>query len=97
VRRVRKRIQEDRQKAGATVMCWATNRGGVSFCDDAREKLLDGFGRSESGEDPFDALLGLLSMIDVVDGKRDEGSTSVADLITWEGWILGQRPPVSSR
>jgi len=90
-----KRIQEDRRDAGAPVIRWA-ERQGVSFADDARKNLLDGFGPSVSGEDPFDALVGLLSMIEVVDRRRDEGSASAADVITWEGWILGQRSPALS-
>jgi hypothetical protein len=62
----------------------------VSFTDDAQNRLLGGFGPSDSGEDPFDALVGLLSMIEVVDQRRNEGSASGADGIAWEGWILGQ-------
>jgi hypothetical protein len=86
-----KRIQEDRRNAGAPVTPWAEIRG-VSFADNARKELLDGFGSSASGEDKFDALVGLLSMIEVADRRRDEGSSaSAADVITWEGWILGQR------
>jgi hypothetical protein len=69
---------------------WAESRG-VRFADDAREDLLHGFGPSKSGEDPFDALVGLLGMIEVVDGRRDEGGSSAADG-AWEGWILGQDP-----
>jgi hypothetical protein len=87
-----KRIQKDRQKACAQVIPWAESHD-VSFSDDARKTLLDGFGPAASGEDPFDALIGLLSMIEVVDGRRDEGRASSADGITWEGWILGQRSP----
>ena len=42
-----------------------------------------------SGEDPFDAFVGLIGMIEVVDGRRDEGSTSAGDVITWEGLTAG--------
>lgn len=64
-----KRIQEDRRSAGAPVIPWA-ERYGVSFAGDVLKELLDGFGPSKSGEDPFDALVGLLSMIEVVDGRQ---------------------------
>jgi hypothetical protein len=87
-----KRVQEDRRNAGAKVIPWAESRG-VTFAHDAQEKLLDGFGPSGSGEDPFDALVGLLSMIEVVDRRRADGSASGTDRITWEGWILGQCSP----
>jgi hypothetical protein len=85
-----KRNQEDRRSAAVPVIAWA-ERYGVSIADDARKTLLDGFGPSKSGEDPFDAFVGLLSMIEVVDGRRDEGSVASQDGMAWEGWILGQR------
>jgi hypothetical protein len=65
----------------------------VSFLDDARDALLDGFGPSKAGEDPFNALIGLLGMIEVVDGRRDEGCASDRSSAAWEGWILGQQNP----
>jgi hypothetical protein len=85
-----KRNQEDRRSACAPVIS-QSQRHAVSFAEDAREELLDGFGPKNSGEDRFDALVGLLSMIEVVDGRRPEGSAPVADGGAWEGWILGQR------
>ncbi len=85
-----KRIQEDRRRACAPLNVWAKEYG-VSFTDDAQKELREGFGRSGAGEDPFDALVGLLSMIEVVDQRRNEGSPPDAGGIAWEGWILGQR------
>jgi hypothetical protein len=38
----------------------------------ATAQLQDGFGAHADGEDRFDALIGLLSMIGVVDGRRLE-------------------------
>jgi hypothetical protein len=72
---------------------WA-QRSGVNLAGDVREQILDGFGPSKSGDDPFDALVGLLSMIEVVDDRRDEGRAPSGD--AWEGWILGQRSPGAS-
>jgi hypothetical protein len=68
----------------------------VRFADGARKELIEGFGPSKSGEDSFDALLGLLSMIEVVDGRRDEGGASAKEALIWEGWILGQRAEKSA-
>jgi len=84
-----KRAQEDRRTASAAVLAWA-KRYGVIFSGHAREQLLDGFGPSKSGEDQFDALIGLLSMIEVVDGRRREGGLPTASTVAWEGWNLGQ-------
>jgi hypothetical protein len=85
-----KRNQDNRRIASVPVLDWA-KRYGVTFAADARDSLLNGFGSSKSGEDPFDALIGLLSMIEVVDERRDEGSASIRDGAAWEGWILGQQ------
>jgi len=50
----------------------------------------DGFGEASSGEDAFDALAGLLKMIEVVDGRRPEATAGLEQVLTWEGWILGR-------
>jgi hypothetical protein len=84
-----KRNQEDRRKAGALLISWADERG-VSLDGNTRKEVLDGFGPKKSGEDPFDAFVGLLGMINVADRRQDEGSTPTTDVIEWEGWILGQ-------
>ncbi|TXM95418.1 hypothetical protein [Methylobacterium sp. WL116] len=58
---------------------------------EAREPLLDGFGASSSGEDPFDALAGLLAMIEVVEKRAPEAVTQVGlEVAAWEGWIVGR-------
>jgi hypothetical protein len=49
----------------------------------------NGFGKDASGENRFDAALGLLGMVEVVTGRRLEGGSD-PDVRTWEGWILGQ-------
>jgi hypothetical protein len=90
-----KRVQEDRRSAGTAMIAWA-KRHDIDFTSELSKELIDGFGPSKSGEDPFDAVVGLLSMIAVVDGRRDEGSGFTEDEIAWEGWILGQRLPASS-
>ncbi len=54
-----------------------------------RDGLTDGFGPSGNGEDQFDAALGLLGMIEVVEGRRAAAPTSI-ELNDCEGWILGQ-------
>jgi hypothetical protein len=38
----------------------------------AHEGMCFGFGPKKSGEDAFDALVGLLAMIEVVEGRRTE-------------------------
>ncbi|WP_222356849.1 hypothetical protein [Rhizobium leguminosarum] len=53
--------------------------------------ITDGFGIDKTGEVRFDAAVGLLGMLDVVEGHRAEGSPDDEDVTTWEGWIFGQR------
>jgi len=62
----------------------------VTLNDELVHLIRTGFGPSKSAEDPFDAMLGLLSMIEVVLGFRSEGAPVDEDVRKVEGWILGQ-------
>lgn len=84
-----KRRQADRQGKAPAVLGWA-GRHGVAFAEAARAALLDGFGAAASGEDPFDALMGLLALVEVADGRRPPGPETDPEIRRWEGWILGQ-------
>ena len=67
---------------------WArTNR--VRLTRRLRAEILDGFGAGKDGEDRFDAVAGLLGMLDVVLGNRPSGEPE-DDTTRIEGWILGQ-------
>ncbi|RJF87244.1 DUF429 domain-containing protein [Oleomonas cavernae] len=85
-----KRRQADRRAKAEAIIAW-TGRHGVIFEAAARAAILDGFGPSNSGEDPFDALIGLLGMIEVVEGRRTPGPEQDDEIRRWEGWILGQQ------
>ena len=52
--------------------------------------IADGFGPSGDGEDPFDALLGLLCMLQVLTGRRADTVPADPWVRRWEGWVLGQ-------
>jgi hypothetical protein len=54
--------------------------------------IADCFGAGKGGEDRFDALVGVSSMLEVVLGHRQEGAPHSDDVRKIEGWILGQRP-----
>lgn len=85
-----KRQQSGRKAVGFHLLQWLANRPHV----DGRviaDEIRDGFGADRSGEDRFDALVGLFGMIDVVDGRRGAGAPTTPDIMTWEGWILGQQ------
>lgn len=54
-----------------------------------KRALDEGFGSARTGEDAFDAAMGLLGMIEVIDGRRAAAPSSAYGS-SWEGWILGQ-------
>ncbi|WP_449313987.1 DUF429 domain-containing protein [Rhizobium sp. F40D2] len=85
-----KRKQNGRRSVASHLMRWLENRPHVDGSG-LQGLISDGFGTGKDGEDRFDATVGLLGMIDVVDGRRGEGVPEADDVKTWEGWILGQQ------
>jgi hypothetical protein len=84
-----KRRQTDRRGKAKPVLAWA-ERHGVIFNTQVTAELEDGFGSGQNGEDRFDALLGLLKMVEVAEGRRPERTERLEAEIAWEGWILGR-------
>ena len=62
----------------------------VSYGPYADEAIQGGFGQGKDGEDPFDAFVGVLGMLNVVLGRRSAGWPSDSHQRAVEGWILGQ-------
>ena len=84
-----KRRQSDRKTKSSGVTAWAVCNK-VKFSDEALEALHDGYGARPDGEDRFDATMGLLKMIEVVDNRRPERTEDPREASKWEGWILGR-------
>lgn len=85
--------QLDRVARAVDINAWRDSRlGEVVFTPDAQTEVNDGFGAGNSGQDPFDAFVGLCSMLDVVLGHRAEGAPNTPQVRNIEGWILGQQP-----
>lgn len=84
-----KRRQGDRRRKAGAILGWAAARGiDLTACEAA---LRDGFGAAPSGEDAFDALLGLLAMVAVAEDPRRAMSARQSPAeAAWEGWILGR-------
>jgi len=75
------------------ILVWAAQRPVV--CDVGLvEQIQSGFGDGPDGEDPFDAVVGLLLMIDVVLNYRSEGVPQHDVVRRIEGWIFGQQIPL---
>lgn len=56
-----------------------------------QEAILNGFSGLAGGEARFDALVGLLGMLEILRDTIDEGCVNDPIIRRWEGWILGQR------
>jgi Protein of unknown function (DUF429) len=83
-----KRRQTARQANAVHLLRWA------AAADVGLEALLcaemkDGFGASRDGEDRFDALVGVLGMLNVVLGLRSSGEPDDPVVRRIEGWMLG--------
>jgi Uma2 family endonuclease len=85
-----------RERAGRAPACRAlearTAALGIALTEAAAAELAADFGDDRTGEDRFDAFLGLVGMLGVVSGRRGAGPpASVAEpVVAAEGWILGQ-------
>lgn len=83
-----KRVQADRARHEVTLRRWASSTG-VHLSANLSAALKDGFGAASTGEDAFDATVGLLGMLAVVLGATRDGCPDSAAVRSVEGWILG--------
>ncbi len=60
----------------------------VEISEALAAEIANGFGPKKSAEDPFDSLIGVLGVMNVLMGNRPDTSPLVADC--WQGWVLGQ-------
>lgn len=56
-----------------------------------KEKIFDGFGPSGTGEDQFDAFIGLIGMLNVLSGNQSLDEPPAGMQREIEGWIFGQK------
>jgi hypothetical protein len=89
-----KTSQDGRRGQRAALQSWAGSRP-VVLDSDLTALIDDGFGPSKSAEDPFDAMLGLMSMLEVGLGYRTAGEPEDDAVAKIEGWILGQASTTS--
>ncbi len=52
--------------------------------------IQDGFGADAAGEDRLDCTLGLMALVAVLDGLREDMVPADDMVRRWEGWVLGQ-------
>jgi hypothetical protein len=86
-----KRVQSDRAMNAQTLLAWASENR-IELDLPLQAAIRNGFGPSPGGEDPFDSMIGLFGMLNVLIGNRPPGEPGAEDLRKVEGWILGQGP-----
>ncbi len=84
-----KRRQDDRA-ALAPALRAAMARLDATVAADMDASLDAGFGADAAGEDRFDSVLGVLCVVNVLNGNRPGGVPDDPWIRTWEGWVLGQ-------
>lgn len=85
-----KRKQDGRASVAPYLLRCIEQRG-HDMSLDLHQTIQQGFFDTATAEDQFDALVGLLAMIEVVDGYRPDGCPDDPDVHRWEGWILGHQ------
>lgn len=85
-----KRRRDDRLKQIPGLLAWAAPLG-VSWDPAVLRRVEAGFSGGPNGEDEFDAVVGLIGMIGVVNGAIPSGEPPDNPTIsTVEGWMLGR-------
>jgi hypothetical protein len=85
-----KRDPSDR-KANAPSLLAASRGLNLMLPVELEELILSGFGSSPVSEDQFDTIVGLLGMMKVLRQELPEPDNLSGELISIEGWILGQK------
>lgn len=81
--------QEDRRADAQRLLGWCAEHA-VLPDEQLTEQVLDGFGPSPSGEDPFDAVVGLFGMIDTLHRAVEPELPDDPAIRSVEGWMFGQ-------
>lgn len=86
-----KRNQLARAAQAAALLNWAAEQP-AQLADDLAAAIHHGFDDHSCGEDQFDAVVGLVGMLNVLFGRRPPGEPADERRCQIEGWILGQSP-----
>src|SRR5262249_60027664 len=74
-----KRVQADRRANTAVLLAQAAQLC-IAVDPALRSEIQKGFGPSPDGEDPFDAVVGLLGMLNVLPGGRPSGEPNTPEV-----------------
>jgi hypothetical protein len=84
-----KRRRADRLFYADYLISWALAHQ-IDLEHSIKQMLVDGFGDDPSGEDRFDAFVGLYGMINVIEGNHPAEEPKLPHISRVEGWIFGQ-------
>lgn len=84
-----KRIPCSRAANTQRLLAWAEHND-VAVSAEVEAEIANGFGVSADGEDRFDAVVGLIGMLNILFGHRPSGDPADDSIQRIEGWILGQ-------
>lgn len=84
-----KRSQAVRQHEGTKLLGWA-ERQRVTISAELQTQITSGFGPKPDGEDPFDAVVGLFGMLNVVLNNQADIPKLPDFVYEVEGWVFGQ-------
>jgi hypothetical protein len=91
------RRRDDRLLCVPALLRWADELG-VGWDQGIRQRVAEGFAAGPTGEDEFDAVIGLLGLIAVVTGAIGAGlPPGDPAVLTVEGWMLGRAAGVQQR
>jgi hypothetical protein len=91
IKSVNKRDPASRMAACQALLKWAAENSVamVDLVDWVETAVADGFGPKPSGEDPFDALVGLLGLLNPLLNDQPITVPTKPDIRQIEGWIFG--------
>ena len=81
--------QAERQTFASHMLSWADERN-LKLEYSLVNAIRDGFGSSITGEDRFDAVVGLYGMINIIQGDCPLDEPAIPLIRNVEGWIFGQ-------
>jgi hypothetical protein len=84
-----KRCQAHRTDQSKQIMTVAAQLQ-LFLSEDLQRAILDGFGAHPDGEDPFDAIIGLIAMLKEISSAAPGRTPPDAEVQRLEGWIFGQ-------
>ena len=87
-KRFSKRRQSDRVFAAERLIKQAVTTG-IKINPELERSLVEGFGLSPTGEDRFDAVVGLVGMLQIISGVRYFSEPETEKIREIEGWIFG--------